>query len=75
MFFYRKKSVILTYVDDCLIVSHKQKKTTSLIKSLNNGNKNYALGDEGYVSNYLGVNIKNNSDGNFFYRNRTWWRK
>ena len=34
--FHRKYSVILTYVDDCLIVSHKQETTTSLIESLNN---------------------------------------
>ena len=29
--FYRKYSVILTYVDNCVIVSHKQETTTLLI--------------------------------------------
>ena len=29
--FYRKDLVILTYVDDCLIVSHRQETITSLI--------------------------------------------
>ena len=36
--FYRKNLVILTYVD-CVIVSHKQEKITSLIESLNNFSK------------------------------------
>ena len=34
--FYRKYSVILTYVDYCVIVSHKQEKITPSIESLNN---------------------------------------
>ena len=37
--FYRKYSVISTYVDDCVIVLHKQETTKSLIESLNNGPK------------------------------------
>ena len=61
--FYRKYSVILTYVDGCIIVPHKQETITPLIEWLNNGPKNYVLTDEGDISNYLGVNIKKNSDG------------
>ena len=33
----RKEYVILAYVDDCVIVSHKQEKITSLIELLKNG--------------------------------------
>ena len=33
---YRKYSVILAYVDDCVIVSHKEETITSLIESINN---------------------------------------
>ena len=29
--FYRKDSVVLTYADDCVIVSHKQKTIASLV--------------------------------------------
>ena len=61
--FYRKESVILTYIDDCVIVPHKQETTTSLIESLTNGTEKDVLIYEGYISNYLGVNIKKNSYG------------
>ena len=47
--FYIRDSVILTYVDDCVKVSHKQDKITSLIQSLNNGIKNYVFTDEGDI--------------------------
>ena len=63
MCIYRKDSVILTYIDDCVIVSHKQETITSLIESLNNGPENYVLTDEGDISNYLGVKIKKYSYG------------
>ena len=43
--FYIKNSVILTFVDYCLIVSHKQDTITSLIESLNNFPENYVLID------------------------------
>ena len=58
--FYRKYSVILTYVDDCVIVPHKQETIISLIESLKNGPENYVLKDEEDISNDLGVNIKKN---------------
>ena len=35
--FYRNDSVILTYVDDCVIFFNQQETITLLIKSLNNG--------------------------------------
>ena len=56
--FYIKYSVILTCVDDCVIVSYKQYTIISLIQSINNGPKNYVLTNEGDISNYLGVHIK-----------------
>ena len=45
-----------------LIVWHKQDTITQLFESLKNGPK-VLLIDKGYISNYLGVNIKKNSDG------------
>ena len=62
---YRRESVILTYVDYCVIFSHKKETIISLIQSLNNGTENYVLTVEGYISNYLRVNIKKYSDGTF----------
>ena len=44
--FYIKYSVILTYVDDCVIVSQKQETIKALIESLNGCLENYALKNE-----------------------------
>ena len=63
--FYRKESVILTYVDDCVILSHKQETITSLIESIKNGPENYVLTDEGYIYNYFGDNMNKNLYGAF----------
>ena len=63
--FYRTDSVILTYVDNFLLVPQKQEKTTSLIESLKNGTGNDVLTNEGDISNYLEVNINKNLDGTF----------
>ena len=73
--FYIKDSVILTYVDYCVIVSHKEETITSLIESLNNVTENDVLTDERGILNYLGVNIKKIQMGHSNYWNRTWWRK
>ena len=63
--FYIKDSVILTCVDDFLIVSYKNDTITPLVESLNNGPENYLLIDEEDISNYIGVKINKNSDGTF----------
>ena len=63
--FCRKYSVILTYVNGCVIASHKQDMVTSLVESLKNGTEDYLLTDEVDISNYLGVNINKNSYGTF----------
>ena len=60
--FYRNQSVILTYVDGFIIVSHKQETIISLIEPLKNGPEKYVLTHEGEISNYLGANIKKHSD-------------
>ena len=73
--FYRKKSVVLNYVDDFLIVSHKQETISTFIESLNNGPEKHVLTDKGEKISYLGVNIKKNKMGNYGYHNHTWQRK
>ena len=60
--FYRNQSVILTYIDGFIIVSHKQETIISLIEPLKNGPEKYVLTHEGEISNYLGANIKKHSD-------------
>ena len=49
VYFTKKYSVILTYVDDSVIVSHKQVTIASLIESLNSVPGNYVLTDEGDI--------------------------
>ena len=61
--FYRKDTDILTYVYYCVIVFHKQETITLLVESIHNVPEEYALTGEGDISSWLGVNIKNNSDG------------
>ena len=73
--FHRKDSVILTYFDDCVILSHKQETTTSLIESLNNSPEKYVLKNEGYISNIIGVYIKKIHMEHSNFYNRTWLRK
>ena len=55
--FYWKYSFILTYIDDCVIVSHKQETITLLTELLHNGPENYVFIDEGDISNYIGFKI------------------
>ena len=61
--FYRKKSVILTDVDDCVIVSHKKETIVQSVESLNNGKENNVLTDEGDISDHIGVNNNKNKMG------------
>ena len=63
--YFTENPVILTYFDDCEIVPNKKEKLLSLIKSLNNDPEYYVLTYKVYLSTYIGVNIKENSDGTF----------
>ena len=62
---YRKDSLILNYGDYFVIVSYKQETITSLTESLNKVPGDYVLIDERDISNYLGDNIKKNSEETF----------
>ena len=53
----KKDSVIITYVDDCVIVSHKKLTIKSFIESINIGPEDYVLTDEGDISIFIWVNI------------------
>ena len=51
--FYRKYSVILIYVDDCVLVLQIQNTITSFIELLNNGTRNYVLIEKGDILIWL----------------------
>jgi hypothetical protein len=50
--------IIITYVDDCIIVSNSMKDINTFIKSMKDGPKGYVLTDEGDINKFLGIEIK-----------------
>ena len=62
--FLGKNSIVLVYVDDCIIINKKGSGVaTRLINSLQDGNEHFKLTDEGNLDRYLGVEIKKREDG------------
>jgi hypothetical protein len=57
-FFFEKGCIVLTYVDDCIIVADLMVCIEHLITSLHNGMENFILQDKGSIDKYLGVNIE-----------------
>ena len=57
--FYKKDSIIVTYVDDCIIFTKDHNKVKEIIKSLET---NFKLTDEGDLSAYLGIDITKNQN-------------
>ena len=55
--YLRKDMIILTYVDDCIIVGKSTKAIDNLVESLKNGPENFILTDEGDIDKFLGINI------------------
>ena len=65
---YREDCIILIYVDDCIVFSKSKKINKELVISLQNGQENFQLTDEGDLNRYLGVDIDRRSDGTFELR-------
>ena len=62
--FLGKDSIILTYVDDCIVI-HKRGSSAAddLIKALREGDENFDFTDDGSLEKYLGVDVKRHKDG------------
>jgi hypothetical protein len=56
--FFGKGCIVLTYVDDCIIVANSMNWIDELLQSLHGGDENFVLQDEGSMDKYLGVNIR-----------------
>jgi hypothetical protein len=56
--FFCQGCIVLTYVDDCIIVGDSMQQINALIKLLQGGDEHFVLQDKGSVDKYLGVNIK-----------------
>jgi hypothetical protein len=63
--FFKKGCIMLSYVDDCIIVGNKMNCIESLITSLHDGKENFVLQDEGSIDKYLGVSITQLDDASF----------
>jgi hypothetical protein len=63
--FFVPGCIILTYVDDCIIVGDTSNHIDKLIQSLHKGDENFVLQDEALIDKYLGVEIKQLDDSSF----------
>jgi hypothetical protein len=50
--------IIITYVDDCVIISNSMKDINTFVKSMKDSPKRYVLTDEVDINNFLGIEIK-----------------
>ncbi len=63
--FFGPGCIILTYVDDCIIIGNMSDRINKLVQSLHEGDENFVLQDEGLIDEYLGVKIKQLDDFSF----------
>ena len=56
--FYRGDAIIITYVDDCIVLYRNKSVFDELLDSLINGPEKFDLTDEGDINMYLGVEIE-----------------
>ena len=49
--------IILTYVDDCIIVGPSMENNNRFVDSMKNGDENFVLNDEGDINKFLGIEI------------------
>ena len=63
--YLRKGMIVLTYVDDCIIVGNSIKEIDDFIKSLQGGSEESILTDEGSIDKFLGVEIVDRGRGEF----------
>ena len=52
-----KGMIVLTYVDDCIIVGKSMKDIDAFVNSMKNGKENFVLTDEGDINKFLGIQI------------------
>ena len=61
--FKRDNCVIVVYVDDCIIISQDVEVINRFIKSMQDGQENFILTNDGDLARFLGVEIEYKSDG------------
>ena len=63
--YLKKNMVLLTYVDNCIIISPSHDSIDCLISSMQSSPENFKLTDEGGVNNFLGGEITCLNDNSF----------
>ena len=66
--FIKKGMIVLTYVDDCILISDKKEMISQFMTSLKNGIEKFEFTDEGPLDKYLGVEIEKLKDNEFILR-------
>jgi hypothetical protein len=56
--FFRNDCIVLTYVDDCIILGKTMANVDAVIASLHVGDENFQLIDQGSIDKYLGLMIQ-----------------
>ena len=63
--FLQKDWIVLTHVDDCIILGKTMADVDAVISSLHDGTENFQLVDQGSIDKYLGLMI-HDIDSNTF---------
>ena len=63
--FYREGCIILTCVDDCIIIGKSMEIVNSVIESLHVGKEGFKLTDKGILDKYIGVLIEDIDNTSF----------
>ena len=61
----KKDMVVLMYVDDCIIIGTSIKSISTFIHSMQHGEENFILTDEGDVNKFLGIEIAQHDSHTF----------
>ena len=62
--FIGNTSIVIVYVDDCVVFQHKgARDTDELIRNLQDGEQKFVFTDNGDLETYLGVDVKRKKDG------------
>ena len=64
----KKDMIVLTYVDDCILISTKREMLDRFTDSLKNGIEKFEFTDEGPLDKYLGVEIEKLDRNEFILR-------
>ena len=57
--------IVLTYVDDCIIVGPSMKDIDYFVASMKYGSENFVLTDEGDINKFLGIEMTQLDDKRF----------